>query len=164
MRFSSGFRGALIALLALVGVGASSAAHADSGTIWIRELKGGWFIGGSGGSGMLTFHGRRYPLSGRERRASLWRFGDEALWPCNQHPTGIRRCWRLWGSWRWSHTRGRGAGYCLAKRQGCHTKTFRAAGGVDGQCRSERPGDRAPISGINLAVGASWQRIPITRL
>jgi hypothetical protein len=63
MRFSSGFRGALITLLALVGVGASSAAHADSGTIWIRELKGGWFIGGSGGSGMLTFHGRRYPLS-----------------------------------------------------------------------------------------------------
>jgi hypothetical protein len=26
-------------------------------------LKGGWFIGGSGGSGMLLFHGRRYPLS-----------------------------------------------------------------------------------------------------
>jgi len=63
MRFSSGFRGALIALLTLVGVGASSAAHGDSGTIWIQELKGGWFIGGSGGSGMLTFHGRRYPLS-----------------------------------------------------------------------------------------------------
>ena len=26
-------------------------------------LKAGWFIGGSGGSGTLTFHGRRYPLS-----------------------------------------------------------------------------------------------------
>jgi hypothetical protein len=26
-------------------------------------LKGGWFIGGSAGSGMLIFHGRRYPLS-----------------------------------------------------------------------------------------------------
>ena len=63
MRFLSRFRAALIALFALAGAGVSSAAHADSGTIWIRELKGGWFIGGSGGSGMLLFQGRRYPLS-----------------------------------------------------------------------------------------------------
>ena len=63
MRFSSGFRAALVALFALAGAGVSSAAHADTGTIWIRELKGGWFIGVSGGSGMLIFHGRRYPLS-----------------------------------------------------------------------------------------------------
>ncbi len=33
------------------------------GTIWIEELKGGWFIGGSAGRGTLIFHGRRYPLS-----------------------------------------------------------------------------------------------------
>ena len=26
-------------------------------------LKGGWFIGASGGSGVLTFRGKRYPLS-----------------------------------------------------------------------------------------------------
>ena len=26
-------------------------------------VKAGWVIGGSGGSGMLNFHGRRYPLS-----------------------------------------------------------------------------------------------------
>jgi hypothetical protein len=63
MRFSSGFRAALVALFALAGAGVSSAAHADSGTIWISELKGGWFIGASGGSGTLIFHGRRYPLS-----------------------------------------------------------------------------------------------------
>ena len=63
MRFSSGFRAALVALFALASAGISSAAHADSGTIWIRELKGGWFTGASGGSGMLIFHGRRYPLS-----------------------------------------------------------------------------------------------------
>ena len=62
MRFSSGFRAALVALFALAGAGVSSAAHADGGTIWIEELKGGWFIGGSGGSGTLIFHGRRYPL------------------------------------------------------------------------------------------------------
>jgi hypothetical protein len=62
MRFSSGFRAALVALFALAGAGVSSAAHADGGTIWIEELKGGWFFGGSGGSGTLIFHGRSYPL------------------------------------------------------------------------------------------------------
>ena len=40
-----------------------SVAYADSGTIRISVIKGGWFIGASGGSGTLTFHGRRYPLS-----------------------------------------------------------------------------------------------------
>ena len=57
MRFSSRFRAALVALFALAGAGVSSAAHADTGTIWIQELKGGWFIGVSGGSGMLIFTG-----------------------------------------------------------------------------------------------------------
>jgi hypothetical protein len=63
MRLLPKFRAALIALFALGGVGVSSAAYADSGTIWIREIKGGWFIGGSAGGGELLFHGRRYPLS-----------------------------------------------------------------------------------------------------
>ena len=63
MRLSSGFRAAFVALFALAGAGVSSAAHADGGTIWIEELKGGWFIGGSAGSGMLIFHGHSYPLS-----------------------------------------------------------------------------------------------------
>jgi hypothetical protein len=63
MRISSVFRAGLIALMAMVGASASSVAHADSGTIRISVVKGGWFIGASGGSGTLTFHGRRYPLS-----------------------------------------------------------------------------------------------------
>ena len=50
------------AAVALAGL-ASSAAYADSGTIRINVLKGGWFIGASGGSGTLTFRGRKYPLS-----------------------------------------------------------------------------------------------------
>jgi hypothetical protein len=58
-----GCRAMLLALLAVVAVGASTAARADSGTIRISVLKGGWFIGASGGSGTLTFHGRQYPLS-----------------------------------------------------------------------------------------------------
>ena len=63
MQLPHQFRAGLIALIAVVGVAVSSAAYADSGTIRISVLKGGWFIGASGGSGTLTFHGRRYPLS-----------------------------------------------------------------------------------------------------
>ena len=64
MRVSSGFRAALMALIvAFAGAGLSSAAHADGGTISFRVLKGGWFIGASGGSGWLIFHGQRYPIS-----------------------------------------------------------------------------------------------------
>ena len=58
-----GCRAMLMALLAVVAVAASTAARADSGTIRISVLKGGWFIGASGGSGTLYFHGRQYPLS-----------------------------------------------------------------------------------------------------
>jgi hypothetical protein len=57
------FRAALAGLIALAGVAASSAAHADSGVVRITLVKAGWFIGGAGGTGTLTFHGRTYPLS-----------------------------------------------------------------------------------------------------
>jgi hypothetical protein len=64
MRPSFGFRAALIALtVAFAGVGLSSSAHADSGTISFQVLKGGWVIGASGGSGTLIFHGQRYAIS-----------------------------------------------------------------------------------------------------
>ena len=62
MRLSSGFRAALIALTALTGVSLTSAAQADEGTIRISVVKAGWVIGGSGGSGVLNFRGRSYPL------------------------------------------------------------------------------------------------------
>jgi hypothetical protein len=60
---SSGARSSLIALMAIVGGSVSSAALADSGSVHISVLKGGWVIGASGGNGTLTFKGRRYPLS-----------------------------------------------------------------------------------------------------
>jgi hypothetical protein len=60
MRLSHLARAALVALAAL---GFSSAAQADSGSIRISVIKGGWFIGGNAGGGELFFHGRRYPLS-----------------------------------------------------------------------------------------------------
>src|SRR6266852_382564 len=62
MRMSQ-FRTGLIGLIAILGASVPSASYADSGTIRISVLKAGWFIGGSGGRGTLTFHGRRYPLS-----------------------------------------------------------------------------------------------------
>ena len=64
MRFLSGIRSGLIAFIAIVAAaGISSAAHADSGTIRISFVKAGWIIGGSAGSGTLTFRGRNYPLA-----------------------------------------------------------------------------------------------------
>ena len=63
MPLSSAIRAALIALVALTGLGLSSTARADSGTISFSVIKGGWFIGGSGGSGTLYFRGRSYPIS-----------------------------------------------------------------------------------------------------
>ena len=63
MRFSSGLRTGLIALMAIVGASVSSAAYADSGSIQFKVIKGGWVIGGSAGSGTLYFQGRAYPLS-----------------------------------------------------------------------------------------------------
>jgi hypothetical protein len=61
MRISSAFRTALVALFAVVGL--SPASHADSGTVTLTIYKAGWIIGGSGGSGVLNFQGRRYGLS-----------------------------------------------------------------------------------------------------
>ena len=61
MRLSSVLRSSVVALMAIAG--ATSAAHADSGSIRISVLKAGWVLGASGGNGTLTFHGRQYPLS-----------------------------------------------------------------------------------------------------
>jgi hypothetical protein len=53
----------VLAFAALTGITLSSAAHADEGFVQLTIYKAGWVIGGSGGSGVLNFHGRRYPLS-----------------------------------------------------------------------------------------------------
>ena len=51
------------ALVAIILVGASTAARADEGYVRISFLKAGWVIGGTVGSGTLTFRGRTYRLS-----------------------------------------------------------------------------------------------------
>jgi hypothetical protein len=61
MRIPIRLLGALVALIAVFAVDLQSA-YADSGRITLTVYKAGWIIGGSGGSGRLTFHGRTYRL------------------------------------------------------------------------------------------------------
>lgn len=63
MRISAVFRAAFLALGALSLVTLSSAARADSGSVSFNVVKAGFVIGGNAGSGTLTFHGKRYPIS-----------------------------------------------------------------------------------------------------
>jgi hypothetical protein len=61
MKISSAARAALVALVAAAS--SSSVGHADSGYVRLTIYKAGWIIGGSGGSGTLSFRGRTYALS-----------------------------------------------------------------------------------------------------
>jgi len=61
MTFASTLRAAFVAFVALAGL--STAARADSGFVTLTIYKAGWIIGGSGGSGVLSFRGRSYGLS-----------------------------------------------------------------------------------------------------
>jgi len=61
MRF--GFHSLIVAVIALAAAILSPAARADTGTVRISFIKAGWVIGGTIGSGTLTFRGRTYPLS-----------------------------------------------------------------------------------------------------
>ena len=63
MKISPRFRSVAAAVVAAAGIGFAGAAHADSGTIHFYVYKAAFFVGGSGGEGTLTFHGRRYPVS-----------------------------------------------------------------------------------------------------
>ncbi|MBV8897417.1 MAG: hypothetical protein JO051_12955 [Acidobacteriaceae bacterium] len=62
MHTLSTLRASLIALLILTGTAFVSTARADGGSISFRVIKAGLVVGGSGGSGMLIFHGRQYPI------------------------------------------------------------------------------------------------------
>ncbi len=60
MKLFSALRTALLALLVFAG---TTTARADEGFVSLVIYKAGWIIGGSGGSGVLNFHGRRYALT-----------------------------------------------------------------------------------------------------
>lgn len=61
MRIPIRLLGALVAVIALFGVSLQSA-NADSGRITLTVYKAGWILGGSAGSGKLSFRGRTYRL------------------------------------------------------------------------------------------------------
>src|SRR6201991_1952978 len=63
MEVSSRFRSVGVAATPAGGLSFPSAAHADSGTIRFSVYKAAFFVGGSGGEGTLTYHGRSYPIS-----------------------------------------------------------------------------------------------------
>jgi hypothetical protein len=63
MKMSSALRAALVALMAFASTTFSSASQADEGFVTLTVYKAGWIIGGSGGGGVLNFHGRSYRLS-----------------------------------------------------------------------------------------------------
>jgi lipid-binding SYLF domain-containing protein len=63
MNISSALRAALVALTAFAAASLSSTVHADEGFVSLTIYKAGWIIGGSGGTGVLNFHGRSYPLT-----------------------------------------------------------------------------------------------------
>jgi hypothetical protein len=68
MRIPILLRGALVALIALFGVGLQSA-KADSGSVTLTIYKGGWVIGGSAGT--LTFRGVRAIVLTNQNGASF---------------------------------------------------------------------------------------------
>ncbi|CCM79104.1 hypothetical protein [Rhizobium mesoamericanum] len=63
MKISPRFRSVAVAVIATTGVSFASVAHADNGTISFAVYKAAFFVGGAGGEGTLTFHGRHYPIS-----------------------------------------------------------------------------------------------------
>ncbi|MCC6946594.1 MAG: hypothetical protein IT539_02405 [Bradyrhizobiaceae bacterium] len=63
MRFWSMIRVSVVALLALIVAGAFSPSQAQTGSVRLEFVKAGWFVGGSAGSGTLSYQGRTYGLN-----------------------------------------------------------------------------------------------------
>jgi hypothetical protein len=78
MRFSSARRFGLLALLAVLFAAVSQPSQAQSGSVHIRIVKAGWFIGAQAGSGTLRYGGRTYRLDVGGLSAGLT-FGGSAV-------------------------------------------------------------------------------------
>lgn len=63
MTFLSRRRFGMAALGSLLATLAAMPAQAGTGHVRIKVIKGGWWLGGQGGSGTLTLRGRHYRLS-----------------------------------------------------------------------------------------------------
>ena len=144
-----GFRATLIAMMAMLGACFATVAQADSGTIRLSVLKGGWFIGASGGSGTLTFRGRQLSAVDRRNRRGpgVWGVAEQLVRPGNQHPPAVGCGWRLWGGRRGCGDRRRCAGNCADQRKRRGPATERPSDRLDGECRSQRIGDLTAVRG-----------------
>ena len=146
-RFRSGLRAACFALIAFTAVAATTAARADEGSIRFRIVKAGFVIGGSAGSGVLTFHGRSYPVS-IGGISYGFTFGASETWFHGRvsHITpAVGRRRRLWRGGRGRHHRARCARHRADQRQGRRAVALRPAGRTDGQRGPQRDGDFAEV-------------------
>ena len=139
MQLSSAIRAALIALT-VTGAGLTTV-YADFGGIRFNVIKAGFVVGGSGGSGTLVFHGRRYPISiggvswGFTFGASATDFiGTVSNIRTPFDVWRIRRCRRGW-PWRGRDRTG----------QPERRSAVGSPNGTDRRCRPQRTGDLAAV-------------------
>ncbi len=138
MTISSTIRTALIALLAFVAF--STASRAESGTVTLTIYKAGWIIGGSGGSGVLDFHGRRYRLSTGGLDYGLVFGGSKTVLHgrvSNIQPA-VGRCGRLRGGGRRPDRRPRRARDHPDQPEGRRARTHWPPGRFDGERGPQR--------------------------
>jgi hypothetical protein len=56
-------RNLLLSVIAIAGTALTGGAQAATGRVVLKIVSGGFIVGVSGGSGVLTFHGKHYPLT-----------------------------------------------------------------------------------------------------
>ena len=142
------FRAFFVAMIAALAVHPSSPAFADSGTIRLTIFKGGWIMGGSGGSGTLASTenatqlgvggiGQASPSAARRRRSP-------------GRVTHIRRASDVEGVYGAASAGGaivRGAGtIVLRNEKGAVLELSGRQNGTDGQCGFFRTGDYAEVT------------------
>ena len=147
MKMPSAIRATVLAFAALTGVALSSAAHADEGFVQLTIYKAGWIIGGSGGSGVLNFHGRRYPLSTGGLDYGLVFGGSKTVLRGRvsniYRPSDVAGVYGAAGA---GLAVGRGArAIVLTQPEGRGAGIDRPAGRVDGERRSQRPRDHDAV-------------------
>jgi hypothetical protein len=147
MKISSTIRVALLALVAFAGAALSSACRADEGFVSLVIYKAGWVIGGSGGGGTLTFHGRSYPLSAGGLDYGLVFGGSKTVLRGRvsniYRPFRCRR--RLWRGRRGPRRRPRRPRDCADQPEGRGAGTVGTAGRPDGERGFERAGDYVEV-------------------
>ena len=161
MKLASVLRRALVALAVFAGTSLSSA-YADEGFVTLTIYKAGWIIGGSGGGGVLSFHGRAYPLSTGGLDYGLVFGGSKTV---------LRG--RVSNIWRPSDVAGvyaaAGAGIAVGggardradQPEGRGTGIVRPPGRADGQRGPERAGDYVEVGVGDVAHERGDMRVRV---